>query len=135
MDCGLSIFKQYFAAGSDYSYDLEHIGNYYKGYLNLMDHWNIALPDRILSVQYEKLLDNFSDSVEDMLAFIGVDFEEACLKFHQTKRAVRTASSEQVRQPIHNKSWGLWKNIQEDLHPLKATLGPDILKRFDTYLN
>jgi len=134
MDCGLSIYKQYFAAGSHFSYNLEHIGAYYNGYLKMMDHWDKVLPGKVLHVQYEELVQNTEAGTRAMLAHIGVDFEESCLRFYENKRAVRTASSEQVRQPIFTSSLGVWKTVEEHLAPLQQSLGKQTLKRFEKFL-
>lgn len=130
MDCGYSLYKQYFRSGADYSYDLMSIGAYYNGYLKLMDHWNNILPNKFLKVQYEKLIANTDTTIRDMLDFLGVSFEPACLEFYKNKRAVRTASSEQVRQPIYTKSIGSWRQVEKQLAPLQKSLGKATIERF-----
>ncbi len=131
MDCGYSAYKQHFAGGHEYSYDLTNIGRYYNSYLTIMDHFNQVLPDRILKVQYEDNIRNTEEVVRGILDHIGINFEPACLEFYKNKRPVRTASSEQVRQPIYTKSVAQWKKFEIQLKPLLDSLGLDTLNRFD----
>lgn len=135
LDCGFSLYRQYFARGTGFSYDLGHIGHYYNGYLAIMDHWERVLPGRVLRVQYEELVRAPEAEIGRILGHVGVAFEPACLDFHQTARAVRTASSEQVRQPMNSAGIGAWRKVAPHLDALKASLGPDTLKRFEAYLN
>lgn len=130
LDCGLSCFKQHFAGGHRFSYKLEHIGHYYNNYLRMMDHWDAVLPQKVLRVQYESMVSQTEETVRDMLRHCGVAFEDNCLRFFANKRAVRTASSEQVRQPIYTGSVRSWKNFETELLPLIAALGEDTLARF-----
>jgi len=134
IDCGFSCFKQHFAAGHEFSYDLNNIGAYYNSYLQVMDHWNCVLPGKVLTVQYEDMVTDTEATVRALLAHIGVDFEESCLRFFENKRAVRTASSEQVRQPINKKGMGAWRPVAKQLTPLSQSLGVRTLARFDQYL-
>ncbi|MEO0549208.1 MAG: sulfotransferase [Pseudomonadota bacterium] len=134
MDCGLSLYKQHFARGSEFSSDLSHIGAYYNGYLKMMDHWDAVLPGRVLRVQYEDLIQSPEQVIHRMLDHIGIPFQEACLNFHETQRAVRTASSEQVRQPLYTGSIGLWRRVEPQLQALKDSLGAATLERFKAYL-
>ncbi len=131
LDCGLSLFKQHFPTGVDFSYALDHIGAYFNGYLKLMDHWHQVLPGRVLTLQHEHLVRDPEAKIRELLAFIGVAFEPACLTFHQTDRAIRTASSEQVRQPINARGIGAWRKVDAHLAPLKQALGPQTLARFE----
>ena len=131
LDCGLSLYKQYFSQGSDFSYSLADIGAYFNGYLALMDHWNAMLPGKLLTVQHETLVRDPEAGIRRILAHIGVPFEPACLDFHLTDRAVRTASSEQVRQPINTKGIGTWRKVERHLEPLKTALGAETLARFE----
>ena len=131
LDCGFSLFKQYFAQGSDFSYSLDHIGVFYNGYLKLMEHWDTVLPGRVLRVDYEDLVRAPEPQIRRLLEHVGVDFEPACLNFHETDRAVRTASSEQVRQPINTRGIGAWRKVERHLQPLKDRLGAQTLARFD----
>jgi len=135
MDCGLSIYKQFFARGSEYSYNLAHIGAYYNGYLKLMDHWDSVLPGRVFRIQYETLIEDTEAVVRQLLDHTGLEFESDCLKFYENKRAVRTASSEQVRQPINRKGIGAWRQVELELQPLKDALGPETLARFERELS
>ena len=123
MDCCFSGFKQLFAEGQEFTYGLEEVGRYYADYVDLMDHWDTVLPEgRILRVQHEDVLDDLESQTRRMLDYIGVPFEQACLDFHKTARAVRTASSEQVRRPINRSGQGAWKPFEQWLGPLKAAL-------------
>jgi tetratricopeptide (TPR) repeat protein len=131
LDCGLSCYKQHFAGGHHFSYSLENIGHYYNDYLRLMDHWDSVLPQKVLCVQYEKVVSNTEEMIRKLLEHCGVPYEDSCLRFFETKRAVRTASSEQVRQPIYDKSVGYWKNFEAELQPLIDTLGQETLARFE----
>ena len=123
MDCGLSLFKQHFPTGVEFSYGLDHIGAFYRDYLRLMDHWQAVLPGRVLSMQYETLVRDPESKIRALLDHVGVAFEPACLDFHKTDRAVRTASSEQVRQPINTRGIGAWRKVERHLAPLKGRIG------------
>ena len=129
MDACFSTFKQHFAEGQSFSYDLEDLGRYYRCYLALMDHWDAVLPGKVLHVRYEDLVRNPEAGIRALLAHCGVAFEPACLQFHETQRPVRTASSEQVRQPLYASGIGYWKHFAEQLEPLRLSLG-DCLERF-----
>jgi len=94
-----------------------------------MDHWHDVLPGFVLDVNYEEVVDDLETQVRRILAFCGLPFEESCLRFHETKRAVKTASSEQVRQPIYSSSVNLWRNYEQDLGELIEVLEPLLLKR------
>ena len=131
MDCGFSAYKQHFAGGHEYSYDLANIGRYYNSYLAVMDHFDAVLPGRIFRVQYEENVRDTEGMTRRLLDHIGLDFEPACLEFYKNKRAVRTASSEQVRQPIYTKSIAAWKRYETELAALARALGPATLDRFD----
>ncbi|NVJ96960.1 MAG: sulfotransferase [Alphaproteobacteria bacterium] len=133
VDCGFSAYKQHFASGHGYSYSLQDIGHYYNGYLDLMDYWDKQLPGKILTVQYEENISDTETVVRRMLDHIGVDYEPACLEFYKNKRAVKTASSEQVRQPINRKGVGIWTDIADDLQPMMDSLGAETLARFKAY--
>ncbi len=130
LDCGFSAFKQHFAGGHHFSYKLEHIGDYYNDYLRLMDHWHEVLPGRVLTVQYEDVVADTESVTRTLLEHCGVPFEESCLRFFENKRPVRTASSEQVRQPIYKKAVHYWQNFEKELEPLIASLGEKTLSRF-----
>ncbi|WP_281500811.1 tetratricopeptide repeat-containing sulfotransferase family protein [Kordiimonas marina] len=122
--CCFSGFKQLFAEGQEFTYGLEEIGRYYRGYVDLMDHWDRVFPGEILRVQYEDVVEDLEGQVRRMLDFCGLAFEDACLRFHETDRSVRTASSEQVRQPINRKGVGGWRPFAPHLGPLIGALGP-----------
>jgi tetratricopeptide (TPR) repeat protein len=124
MACCFSNFKQLFASGQEFTYALEDIARYYRSYVELMDHWNAALPGKILRVQYEELVRDLDGSVRRLLAFCGLDFEPACLEFYRTERSVRTASSEQVRRPIFMDGLDQWRRFEPWLGPLRTALGP-----------
>ena len=116
--CCFSGFKQLFAEGQEFSYDLEDIAQYYNDYVSLMDHWDKVLPGSVLRVHYEEVTNDLEAQVERLLDYCGLPFESACLNFHETKRAVRTASSEQVRQPIYQSGVDQWRNFEPFLQPL-----------------
>ncbi len=124
MACCFSGFKQLFAEGQEFTYGLDLIGRYYRSYVDLMDHWHEVLPGKILHVQYENVVADLETEVRRILDFCHLPFEEDCINFHKTQRSVRTASSEQVRQPIYTKSLEQWQHYQEYLGPLKEALGP-----------
>ncbi|MDB6089046.1 MAG: hypothetical protein JWN85_1830 [Gammaproteobacteria bacterium] len=119
-----SAFKQHFARGQHFSYDLADVGRYYRDYLELMEHLDKVLPGRVHRVHYESLVENTEAEVRALLNYCGLPFEESCLRFHENERAVRTASSEQVRQPIFRHGLEQWRCYEEWLGPLKAALGP-----------
>jgi len=124
MDCCVSGFKQLFAEGQEFTYGLEQIGRYYRDYVALMRHWHSVLPGRILHVQYEDVVADLEGQVRRILDFCGLPFEEACVRFHETERSVRTASSEQVRRPVYTQGMEYWRNFEPWLGPLKEALGP-----------
>lgn len=130
MDACFSAFKQHFAEGQTFSYDLEDLGRYYRGYLAVMDHWHAVLPGRVLTLNYEALVRDTEGEVRRLLTHCGLEFEPACLRFHETQRSVRTASSEQVRQPIYDSGIGHWRHFEKELAPLARSLG-DCLNRFE----
>ena len=118
-----SAFKQHFARGYRFSYDLTDLGLYYRDYLGLMDHFDHVLPGRVHRVIYEDMVADTEGQVRRLLDYLGLPFEEACLRFHETDRAVRTASSEQVRRPIFREGLDQWRRFEPWLGPLKAALG------------
>jgi hypothetical protein len=130
MDACFSTFKQYFAEGQNFSYDLEDLGRYYRGYLTLMDHWDTVLPGKVLHVRYEDLVRSPEGGIRRLLEHCALDFEPACLAFHETQRPVRTASAEQVRRPIYTSAVGYWRHFEKELEPLRRALG-DCLDRFE----
>jgi len=124
MACGWSCFKQHFAQGQDFSYDLTDIGRYYSDYVRLMAHYDTVLPGRVHRVIHEHLVTDPEPHIRALLEHCGLPFEEQCLRPHETKRAVHTASAEQVRQPISAKGLDDWRPFEPYLDPLKAALGP-----------
>lgn len=126
LGCGFSVFKQHFARGQNFSYSLEEIGRYYLDYVELMAHFDTVLPGRVHRVHYEAVIDDTETEVRRLLAYCGLPFEEQCLRFYQSTRAVRTASSEQVRTPIYREGVDHWRNYEPWLGPLKDILGPAI---------
>ena len=121
--CGFSVFKQHFARGQHFSYDLADIGHHYRDYVRLMAHFDAVLPGRVHRVIYERMVADTESEVHRLLDYCGVPFEDACLRFYENERAVRTASSEQVRQPIYRDSVDQWRNYDTHLEPLRTTLG------------
>jgi tetratricopeptide (TPR) repeat protein len=123
MACCFGNFKQHFASGQEFTYSLSDIARYYRTYLELMNHWNEVLPGRVLKVEHEAVVEDLDGSVRRILEFCGLDFEISCVEFHKTERSIRTASSEQVRQPIFREGLDQWKRYEPWLGPLKAALG------------
>jgi tetratricopeptide (TPR) repeat protein len=124
MACCFSNFKQHFARGQSFSYSLEDLGAYYRDYVDLMTHFDRVLPGRVHRVFYERLVEDTETQVRRLLDYCGLEFEPACLRFHENERAVRTASSEQVRQPIYREALDHWRHFEPWLGPLEAALGP-----------
>jgi len=123
-------FKQLFAHGQTFTYGLEDIGKYYRDYVRLMDHWDVVLPGRVHRVQYEEMVSDTEIQIRALLDYCGLEFEEQCLRFYETERAVRTPSSEQVRKPIYKESMEQWRNYEAHLGPLKEALGPEVRERY-----
>jgi tetratricopeptide (TPR) repeat protein len=123
MACCFGNLKQLFSSGQEFSYNINDIACYYRTYLELMRHWNLALPGRILTAHHEDIVDDLEGSVRRILDFCALPFEPACLEFHKTPRNVRTASSEQVRQPISREGIDRWRNYEPWLYSLRAALG------------
>ena len=122
MSACFSSYKQLFAEGQDFTYDLKDIATYYNNYVELMDHWNKVLPGEILSVNYEDLINDFEPSVNRILNYCNLPFEQSCLEFYKSKRSVKTPSAEQVRQPIYKSGLDYWKNYEPFLDDLKNNL-------------
>lgn len=123
LDCCLANFKQLFSRAYAFSYGLEDVGRYYRDYVALMAHYDQVLPGRIHRIDYERLVDDPERETRRLLDYLELPFEAACLAFHENDRAVRTASSEQVRRPIFRESIGGWRNYREHLGPLRRALG------------
>ncbi len=121
--CCFSNFKQLFASGQQFTYSVEDITRYYRMYVELMAHWETAMPGRILRIQYEELVEDLPGHVRRILEFCGLEFEPACLEFHKTERRIHTASSEQVRRPINRDGVDQWRNFAPWLGPMREALG------------
>jgi tetratricopeptide (TPR) repeat protein len=124
LDSCLGSFKQLFASGQPFTYDMTELAEYYLQYQRLMDHWHEVLPGFVLDVHYEDVVSDLDGQVARILAYCGLPFEESCLRFHETDRAVKTASSEQVRQPIYSSSVNLWRNYEHHLGTFTEILQP-----------
>ena len=129
--CCFSGFKQLFGEGQEFSYGLREIGNYYRQYAKLMDHWDAALPGFVLRVLHEDVVEDLEGQVRRLLDFCGLPFEQACVDFHRTERSIRTPSAEQVRQPISRAGLAQWRHYEPWLDPLKEALGAELLDRYD----
>jgi tetratricopeptide (TPR) repeat protein len=125
MACCFSNFKQLFAAGQEFTYGLEDIARYYRTYVELMAHWDEVLPGKVLRIEHEDVVDDLEANVRRILDFCGLEFEPQCVEFYKTERSIRTASSEQVRQPIFKEGIDQWRNFEPWLGPLKEVLGRD----------
>ena len=134
LDCCFSMFKQLFAQGQEFSYGLAEAGSYYRSYVKLMDHWEQVLPDKILRVNNEDVINDLEGQVIRILNYLELPFEKSCISFHETKRSVRTASSEQVRKPVNKEGMERWKPYSKNLKPLVESLGKDLLKPEDIAL-
>ena len=130
MACCFSGFKQLFGEGQEFSYGLREIGNYYRQYVKLMDHWDRVLPGFVLRVQYEEVVGDLEAQVRRVLEFCGLPFEQACVDYHKTRRTIRTPSAQQVRQPIYTSGLEQWRNFEPWLGPLKDALEPEVLARY-----
>jgi hypothetical protein len=124
LGCGLANFRQHFARGQAFTYNLADMGAYYADYVRLMAHVDRLLPGRVHRVVYERMVEDSEGEIRRLLAAAGLDFEPACLDFHRTERAVRTPSSEQVRRPIYREATEEWRAYEPHLGPLKEALGP-----------
>ena len=129
MACCFGNLKQLFASGQEFAYSVEDIARYYRTYLELMRHWDAVLPGRVLRVQHEDVVDDLAGNVRRLLDYCELEFEPACVEFHKTERSVRTASSEQVRQPIYREGLDQWRHYEPWLGPLREALG-DALRRY-----
>ncbi len=122
MACCFSGFKQLFAAGQAFTYSQSDMARYYSDYARLMEHWDEVLPGAVLRVKYESVVADIETQVRRLLDYCGLPFEEACLSFHATERAIRTASSEQVRRPIYNDALEQWQHFAPHLEEMRGTL-------------
>ena len=123
-------FKQLFANGQTFTYDLEDIGKYYRDYVKVMNHWDEVLPGRVHRVQYEEMVADTDAQIRALLDHCELEFEEQCLKFYETDRAIRTPSAEQVRKPIYKEGLEQWRNFEAHLDPLKEALGPEVRQQY-----
>ena len=121
--CGFSNFKQLYAQGQEFSYDLSHFGRHYADYVRLMGHFDRVSPGLIHRLVHEKLVEDPEAEIRKLLDYVGLPFDEACLRFHETKRPVRTASAEQVRQPIRKDAVDDWRAFDAELDPMREALG------------
>ncbi len=127
-DSCLGGFKQLFAKGQHFTYDMAELAAYYRQYHETMQYWHRVLPGKVLDVHYEETVTDLETQVRRILAHCGLPFEEACLRFHENRRAVRTASSEQVRQPIYTDALGYWRRYEKHLGIWQDMLG-DIVEQ------
>jgi len=123
LDSCLGSYKQLFGKGQNFTYDMHELGLYYRQYHETMRHWHRVLPGKVLDVHYEETVGDLEAQVRRILAHCGLAFEEACLRFHETERAVRTASSEQVRQPLYTRALGTWRRYEKHLGSWQEELG------------
>ena len=128
LDSCFGSYKQLFASGQPFTYDLVEIGEFYLQYQRLMDHWHDVLPGKVLDVHYEEVVADLEGQVRRVLDHCGLEFEDSCLRFHETERAVKSASSEQVRSPLYSSSVNLWRRYEKHLGPLIETLEPLLAK-------
>jgi len=128
LGCCFSNFKQFYAKGQNFSYSLEDVGSFYRDYVRLMEHFDKALPGRIHRVFYEDTVADTEKVVRDLLEYCELEYEPECLRFFESRRPVRTASSEQVRQPINRQGVEQWRNFEEWLGPLKDALGETLIE-------
>ena len=134
-DSCLGAYKQLFGKGQNFTYDMYDLADYYNQYHKMVSHWHKVLPGKMLDVHYEETVSDLESQVRRILDHCGLPFEEQCLRFWETKRAVRTASSEQVRQPIYTGALGKWRRYEEHIGLWKEQLGdvvaglPDVVKK------
>jgi hypothetical protein len=121
--CCFANFKQHFYRSAAFTYGLEDLGRYYRDYVELMAHFDEVLPGRVYRVSYERLVQDLEGEVRGLLAHCGLPFEAQCLRFHETRRAVQTVSSEQVRRPLYGDAVDHWRSFEPWLGPLKEALG------------
>ena len=122
-DSCLGAYKQLFGKGQHFTYDMAELADYYRKYHETMQHWHRVLPGKVLDVHYEETVTDLETQVRRILAHCGLPFEEGCVRFHETDRAVKTASSEQVRQPIYTRALGYWRHYDKHLGDLEGGAG------------
>jgi len=135
LDSILGSYKQLFGKGQNFTYDMAELVMYYRQYHEIMQHWHSVLPGKVLDVHYEETVGDFAAQVRRILQHCGLPFEEACLRFHETNRAVRTASSEQVRQPLYTRALGTWRRYAKHLQPWQEDLADIIAELPDSVRN
>jgi hypothetical protein len=128
LDSCFGSYKQLFAQGQPFTYDLVELGEYYLQYQRLMDHWHEVLPGKVLDVHYEEVVADLGGQVRRILEYCGLEWEQSCLRFHETSRSVKTASSEQVRRPIYSSAVNTWRRYESHLGALIETLEPLLIK-------
>jgi len=124
MDTCLSCYSLHFPYGQEFTYDLEVLGRYYGIYMQVMEHWRKALPARMLTLDYESLVADPETETRRLVSFCGLEWDDACLDFHKSKRSTATASAAQVREPIYRRSVERWRRFERELEPLRVALGP-----------
>ena len=134
LDCCFSMFKQLFAQGQEFTYGLVEAASYYNSYVKLMNHWDKVLPNKVLRVNNEDVVDDLEGEVARLLEFLELPFEESCVRFYETDRLVRTPSSEQVRKPVNKSGMGRWKPYAKNLGALVDNLDNNLLKPEDIEL-
>ncbi len=126
LDSCLGCYRQHFAQGQSFTYDLEELADFYLEYRRMMAHWNAVLPGAVLEIRYEDMVRDQEAQTRRLLDFCGLPWDARCLRFHETERAVRTASSEQVRLPLYDSAVGRWQTYREQLAPLIDILEPEL---------
>jgi hypothetical protein len=124
LDTCVGNYRQWFATGKEFAYDLDELGDYYLQYHRIMRHWNDVMPDRVLRVDYEDVVENTEKEIRRMLEWCELSWENECLRFYESERVVTTASSEQVRQPVYKGAVGFWKHYEPYLHQLIEKMRP-----------
>jgi hypothetical protein len=135
LDSCLGAYKQLFGKGQDFTYDMTELAVYYRKYHETMRHWHEALPGKVLDVHYEETVTGLETQVRRILAHCGLSFEDNCVRFHETERPVKTASSEQVRQPIYQRALGYWRHYEKHLGEWQQELGDILLELPETVRN
>ena len=121
-DTCVSIYQQPLSRAHGYAHDLGTLGRYYRRVQSLMVHWTAVVPNPLFELRYERLIESFENTARELIGFCGVDFEDSCLRFHETSRQVRTPSASQVRQPLYDSSVGRWKRYENRLGTLLEAL-------------
>jgi hypothetical protein len=124
LDSCLGSFKQLFFKGQSFTYEQFELGHYYLEYRRIMDHWHQVLPGKVLDLHYEQMVTDQEHQTRRLLEYCGLPWEDQCLRFYETSRAINTASSEQVRQPIYTGAVNFWRNYESHLGELIETLEP-----------